>query len=161
MTRKRSLSDASTSSNNITVQQKLQKIILCTLTNNITKKTTNTVKQSNKLMPSTIVKILMQKQRALMELPFQPSEVAMFSSQKVAEASSGSSEPDVETWVRVPTPSEQTRQEMERISCLPLTTVCWLKIPLYCHQLPPVQHVGTVKDLNMTKQYKYTASVNR
>ena len=48
MTRKRSLSDASTSSNNITVQQKLQKIILCTLTNNITKKNykySQTVKQ--------------------------------------------------------------------------------------------------------------------
>ena len=111
-------------------------------------------------MPSTIAKILMQK-KALLELSFQPSEVAMFSSQKVAAASYGSSEPDVETWVRVPTQSEQAEQDMERILCQPLTTVCWLNIPLYCHQMPPVQHVGTVKDLNMTKQYKYTASVNR
>jgi len=51
--------------------------------------------------------MLMQQQRASLELPFQPSEVAMISSQIAAAASSDSSGPDVETWVRVPGRSGQ------------------------------------------------------
>jgi len=120
--------------NKITPYSKPQKMTLILMLINIEQ----TLQMwSNRNNSQQNCELLKQKhERALPELQFQPSEAAMFSSQKVAAASSGNSEPDVETWVQVPTHSEQTKPDVERILCLPLTTVCWLKIPHFHHQLP-------------------------
>jgi len=84
----------------------------------------------------------MQQQRASLELPFQPSEVAMISSQIAAAASSDSSGPDVETWVRVPGRSGQKEQGVERIRYLPLLTACSLEILHHYRQQLTTQHTS-------------------
>jgi len=64
---------------------------------------------------STVGCLSSMLKRSSSELPFQPSEVATFSSQMAAAASSGSSEPYLDTWVPVPGHTEPKEQEMERI----------------------------------------------